>query len=173
MIFDGADVKWSYISIVSYSTILSDFYQTITILIVIAIISILLTMQAKTLAATSEELTVSSEQTSSASKEVARTIDEIANGAGDQAKDIETSASHVDGMGNLIEKELINMNELNSAAEDIEKRKDEGYKIIKELIDKTEANKEISEKVYEVVVTTNNNVDKIEVASLMIENIAT
>lgn len=127
---------------------------------------------AKTVAATSEELTASSEQTASASEEVAKTIDEIANGANDQAKDTETSASSVDDMGNLLEQNLINMKELNLAAEKIDIEKEEGFIILKDLIDKTKANEKINEEVYEVVVGTNDNVEKIEFASQMIESIA-
>lgn len=127
---------------------------------------------AKTVAATSQELTAASEQIAATSEEVAKATDEIAKGASEQAKDTENSATNVEKVGRLLEEKVKYMNELNHATDEINLQKEEGFKILDDLINKTATNEKVGEKVYEVVVDTNENVEKIEFASQMIENIA-
>ncbi len=123
-------------------------------------------------ATSSEELTAISQQAATTSGEVATTIEEIAKGASEQAKDTETASINVEEMGNLLEQDSNYMKELNHAATTINKQKEEGFLILKELVDKTEQNNKYSQIVYEIILSNNESAEKIDTASTMIQNIA-
>jgi methyl-accepting chemotaxis protein len=123
-------------------------------------------------AASSEQLTVSSQQSSITADEVSRAIEEIAKGASDQAKDTETTAVNVEEMGDLLDQDVKHMHELNDATAEIDKQKEEGFTILKELVDKTNKSGDASQKVYEIMVSNNESAVKIESASEMIKSIA-
>ncbi|MFL0249560.1 methyl-accepting chemotaxis protein [Clostridium neuense] len=127
---------------------------------------------AEHIAASSEELTATSEQAATAAEEVAKTIEEIARGSSEQAKDTEIAAHNVEELGNLLEQDLNYTKELNAAAIQIEKQKEEGFLILKELINKTQKNSDASSNVYQIIMSNNENAEKIESASAMIESIA-
>ncbi|MCC5909587.1 MAG: methyl-accepting chemotaxis protein [Clostridiaceae bacterium] len=123
-------------------------------------------------AASSEELTATSQQSATAADEVARTIEEIAKGANDQAKDTEKGVEHITALGELIEKEQQYIKQLNSSTNDVTILKDEGFEIVKDLVEKTNMNNKSSKEVQEIIVNTNESAEKIENASQMIKNIA-
>ncbi|MDK2804064.1 MAG: methyl-accepting chemotaxis protein [Peptostreptococcaceae bacterium] len=123
-------------------------------------------------AASSEELTATSQQAASASEEVARAIEEIANGANSQAKDTENTAENVNIMGNLMEQDANYLKELNEAANLIEKEKEEGFKILGVLINKTDESTKSAKEVYEIIMSNNESAEKIDTASTMIQSIA-
>jgi len=127
---------------------------------------------AEHIAASSEELTATSEQAATAAEEVAKTIEEIARGSSEQAKDTEIAADNVEELGNLLEQDLNYTKELNTAAIQIEKQKEEGFLILKELINKTQKNSDASSNVYQIIMSNNESAEKIESASAMIESIA-
>ncbi|KHF05141.1 chemotaxis protein, partial [Vibrio parahaemolyticus] len=62
--------------------------------------------------------------------------------------------------------------ELNNAAKDIEDRKEEGFSILKELIEKTKENNEAATNIYEIILSNNKSAEKIDSASSMIQSIA-
>ena len=123
-------------------------------------------------AASSEELTATSHQTSIAAEEVARTIEEIAKGAGEQAKNTEEGVLHINQLGQLIEKDQRYVVDLNGSAEEVDKLKNEGSQIIKDLVEKTILNNKSSKEVYDIILNTNASAEKIEKASQMIKSIA-
>lgn len=127
---------------------------------------------AEQVAASSEELTATSLQASTASEEIATTIEEIAKGAGDQAKDTEMTAINVEEMGKLLEQDFQYLEELNSATVQIEKQKEEGFSIIKDLINNTKKNNDASNNVYQIILSNNESAEKIDNASSMIQGIA-
>ncbi|WP_053957243.1 methyl-accepting chemotaxis protein [Inediibacterium massiliense] len=131
-----------------------------------------ITQTSETVAATSEELTATSQQTAIASEEVAKTIEEIARGASDQAIDTTNSVLSVDEMGKLLEEDEQYMQELNVASQEIQKQKEEGFSILKELIEKTNRGNHASKIVYEIIISNNESAEKIESASTMIQSIA-
>ncbi|WP_312906897.1 methyl-accepting chemotaxis protein [Tissierella praeacuta] len=131
-----------------------------------------ITQASQTVSATAEELTATAQETGIASEEVARTIEEIARGAGEQAQETETSASNVEVLGRLLEQNEKYTMELNAAAEEINKEKDEGFLILKELIEKTKRTDETTENVYNIILGNNESAEKIESASTMIQSIA-
>ncbi len=121
---------------------------------------------------TAEELTAISNQSATASEEVAKTIEDIAKGAGNQAEDTQTSALSVEEMGILLEQNKEYVKDLNDAAKDIEDRKEEGFCILKELIERTKENNKAASSVYQIIVSNNESAEKIDKASSMIESIA-
>ena len=123
-------------------------------------------------AAASEELTATSQQSATASEEVAETIELIAQGSTEQAKDTEASAANVKDLGKMLEQDAIYLGELNIAAEDIDKKKNEGFDILGELIEKTNQNNQEAKNIREIIISNNNSAEKIEKASEMIQNIA-
>jgi len=127
---------------------------------------------AQQVAATSQELTATTEQTATAAEEVARTIQDIAQGASDQARDTETTAGSVEEMGDLLDQDTTFMHELKDAVLVIDKEKEEGFKIIKTLVIQTDKSNAASNLVYEAILSNNESTEKIESASLMIQNIA-
>lgn len=123
-------------------------------------------------AASSEELTATSQQVASASQEMAKTIVDIAKGASEQAIDTESTAGNVEQMGQLLDEDVQYLKELNKAAEEIEKQKEEGFDILRELVQKTRENTDAAADVYELIKSNNESAEKIESASSMIQNIA-
>ncbi|QNO15972.1 Cache 3/Cache 2 fusion domain-containing protein [Alkalicella caledoniensis] len=127
---------------------------------------------ARHVAASSEELTSITDQSAKASEEVARAIEEIARGAGDQARDTENSSYTVDEMGRLLGQNVEYNRELNEAAQEIDNQKNEGFNIIESLMQKSRENNEVSQVVFEAIVSNNESAEKIEKASTMIQSIA-
>ncbi|SDL33101.1 methyl-accepting chemotaxis protein [Natronincola ferrireducens] len=121
---------------------------------------------------TSKKLTVISSQSAMSAEEVAKTVENIAAGANSQAKDTEVSALSVEEMGTLLEKNKDYTKKLNNTAKDIEKEKEEGFSILKDLVLKTKESNIASEDIYEVILSNNQSAEKIEEASTIIHSIA-
>lgn len=124
------------------------------------------------LAASSEQLTSTSQQSSIAANEVARTIEEIARGASDQAKNTEEGAVHINELGLLIEKDQQNIKDLNVSTEKVDSLKNEGFEILKDLVQKTANSTEASREIKNTIIKTNESAGKIENAGQMIKSIA-
>jgi len=124
-------------------------------------------------AASAEELTAVSEQANIAAEEIAKSIEEIARGASDQATDTEKAAENVGNMGKLLQNDTEYMSELNQAAAQIDKEKEEGFQILGVLIDKSKKNSEATNAVYDIVLENSESAKKIENSSSMIQDIAT
>ncbi len=127
---------------------------------------------AEKVVATSQELTATAEQSAIASEEISRTIENIASGASSQAQDTGEAALSVEEMGNLLEENKEYTEELNNAAKDIEKEKEEGFIILKDLVLKTGESNNASNQVYEIIISNNESAEKIEKASTMIQSIS-
>ena len=127
---------------------------------------------AGTIAASSEELFASSEQSASASEEVAKTITDIAKGASEQAQDTELANASVKEVGELLQENSTNISEVLRHAEEIERRKDEGYRILKSLVEQSAINEKATVQVHQIIRQNNDSAEKIEHASGMIQNIA-
>lgn len=127
---------------------------------------------AQHVAAASEELTATSQAASVSSEEVAKTIEEIARGASDQAQDTESTAMNMEQMGDLLEKDGRHIQSLNKAVVEIDREKENGFLILKDLIDKTAMSSEAAQSIAEVILRNNESAEKIESASDMIQSIA-
>ena len=130
------------------------------------------TESSELIASSAEQLTASSQQSSLASEEVAKTITEIARGANEQAADTEKAADNVVKIGELLEQSKDHMEKVKHSANEIELRKEEGFEILTQLVDKTEKSREIADSVYNIILSNNESAEKIEKASGMIQNIA-
>jgi len=120
----------------------------------------------------SSQLTHLTSESATATDEVARVIEEIAKGAGEQAEETEKGAMNMATLGNLVEEEQGLIMELGSSAEEVNNLKNEGLKIIGELVQKTRENNEASREVKEVILDTSESAARIEKASHMIQDIA-
>lgn len=123
-------------------------------------------------ASSAEELTVAANETSLSSTEVAKTITEIAEGASDQASDTENTANNIEELRKLLDSNAELISKLNEAAGKIDAEKEDGFKILSELVEKTKASNIASEKVYQNILSNNESAEKIETASSMIQSIA-
>lgn len=120
----------------------------------------------------SESLKLNVQKSSNSSEEISKVVEEIARGASDQARDTEDSAVKVNEIGQALENDFALMKNLREVGTQIEKKKDEGFKILDELIEKTEKSSKDSEQINIIVTQTNEYAQKIETASQMIQGIA-
>jgi methyl-accepting chemotaxis protein len=124
------------------------------------------------IASSSEEVAATSEQTALTSNEIARTVEEIASGATEQAKETGQGAEDISVLVKFIEENQNLMGDLNKALEKVERLKNEGIETLEKLVEKTNQSQVASKNVYDVIIETNNNAERIENASQMIKNIA-
>jgi len=123
-------------------------------------------------AAASEELTMTAQQSATTSDEISKAIESIAQGASEQAKDTEQSVVNVQELGKLLESDAGYLKELNQETTEIDRKKDEGFQLLRELNHKTEQNNSAAQTIYDIIISNNESATKIEVASSMIQNIA-
>lgn len=120
----------------------------------------------------SMNLSLSSEQSAAAADEVAKAIEDIAQGATHQAVDTEDAAGHINELGVLVENNQNDINQLNASTKEVDNLKDQGLKIVEELVEKTEATNKAAIEIQNVIHSTKESAEKIENASNMIRNIA-
>ncbi len=121
---------------------------------------------------TSQNLDHMIEQSLIMIKEAAGTIEQIADGSHQQAEDTGAGAEKISEMEELIKQEQDNMQGLKNSADSVEQIKEEGFAILKELVEKTKANSSISKEIYGVILDTHESARKIEKISNMIGGIA-
>ena len=126
----------------------------------------------QSVAATSEELTATAQSTADSANNVASAIHNIADGATNQAQETQDAALHLEEIERLAEVNEKVLEDLNEAAGNIKYRKDEGSKILAELIEKSTATSKATEQVAQVVDETNQSAERIEEASTMIQSIS-
>lgn len=124
------------------------------------------------LSSSSEELSATSLQSTQSASEVKRSVEEISKGAMSQADDTERGAMGIASLGDLIDHEQGYVSDMNKIAEGINKLKDEGMTLVKELVSKTEENQLVTTEVRDMIQKTNASTEKIENASGMIRNIS-
>ncbi len=113
-----------------------------------------------------------SKKTEFTSREISKAIEEIANGATSQAKDTEQASENVSEMEDSIEKDFEHIKELNQSVSQIDKQKDEGFVLLKDVVNQTNSNMKASDMIYKIIINNNESAEKIEEASQMIQNIA-
>ncbi len=95
---------------------------------------------ASAIASSSEELSASAQESALTSEEVARAISEIARGSGEQATDTEKATGSVIDIGNLLMQNSIYISDVSDSAQEITLRKEEGFLILRQLVEKTRQN---------------------------------
>lgn len=123
-------------------------------------------------ASSSQELTAIIEQSLMASEEIARAIDGIARATNEQANDTEIGAGEVDILGKEIESNKEGVNKLSNAANEVDSLKNDGIKIVEDLVEKTKATNSSITEISEIIINANKSAEKIENASQMIKSIA-
>ena len=127
---------------------------------------------AQNTAATAQQLTATAQSTSDSANEVAIAVSNIADGATSQAQDTQSAASSVEKANALLTEMIEILNKLNNSTHIIDTRKNEGSKILNELVEITDESKQISDKVSEVINATNKSTETIATASEMIQSIS-
>lgn len=123
-------------------------------------------------AASSEQLTATSNQAADAADDIAQTVEEIANGATAQAKETLQGAHDMEALGALIMEELDLIEILNQSAASVISLKNEGFDVLKELVDKTDHNNVAISNVRDMIIETSESAIKIDQANAMIQGIA-
>ncbi|RXM58303.1 methyl-accepting chemotaxis protein [Clostridium tetani] len=127
---------------------------------------------AEQVAASSQELTAISQESAIASEDIAKTIEDIAIGAGEQARDVEIGNSNVNELQIEIEKNQDDVTKLNYVTDEINKLKEEGFEVIKDLVEKTVSVNNSIEEIRKIITNTNESAVNIENNSKMIKNIS-
>lgn len=120
----------------------------------------------------SEELTATSQESARAADEISKAIEGIASGASEQARDTEQGFNTISDLGTIIEQDTKHIKDLNHSTMKVDQLKNEGAKLIKDLVEKTNQNSQSSKEVKEVINNTNQSAEKIAKASKMIKSIA-
>lgn len=123
-------------------------------------------------AASAQELTATSENSAVAASEISKVVNEISVGAISQASETEKGSEEIEVLGEIIEKEGLLMNNLNESIGNVNKLKNEGLIILKDLTDKTNQNNKSAEIVSEIIMETDEKTNNIVEASAMIKSIA-
>ncbi len=104
-------------------------------------------------------------------KEIFTAVDQIAAGNLEQAENTQFGARQMNEMEQLIELEQQNMLGLYDSSDTVEELKEEGFALIKELVEKTEANGTLSKEINQVFHETNQSAARIFDISRMISDI--
>ena len=127
---------------------------------------------AQNTAATAEELTATTQATSDAAGEVATAVTNIADGATSQAEDTQAAAASVETANRLLDGMMETLEELDEATDTIDRCKNDGNETLKDLVQLTDENQKISDKVSTVISETSEATVKISNASEMIQSIS-
>ncbi|WP_346888019.1 methyl-accepting chemotaxis protein [Clostridium sp. UBA1056] len=120
----------------------------------------------------SEELTVNSQQSATTAEEVAQVIDEIAKTAMNQAEITTEGSEKLMELGSLIEEDSSNIEILTEASEKVNELIKEGLVVIDRLSMITKEVTIASKSVYDNIMKTNENSNKISEASNIITSIS-
>lgn len=131
-----------------------------------------LSLTARQVSSTSQELTSISMQSAIAVDEVAKTIEQIAGSATDQVRDTENGVQEMTELGVTIQEDQQNLIDLNNSIDVVETLKDEGSIAIKDLLESTEERERYTERIQEEIIRTNQSAEKISSASQMIQAVA-
>lgn len=128
--------------------------------------------ESEQVASFSQQLTATSQESSASAMEVARAIEEIARGASDQASETEKGATHVVEIGESIADNQQVLHSVSDIADKIAAFKDDGLKVVGDLLAKTKDSSKATEAIGNNILHTNESAKKIEAASQMINSIA-
>lgn len=121
---------------------------------------------------TSKELAATCKDTSSATEEMAETIQEVAQGATDQAISTAECMHRLDILGQLIDSNQEQMNQLNIASKEVIEATKVGQGVLNDLSDKIKESNIATIEAYENMRQTNESAIQINAASSMIASVA-
>ena len=120
----------------------------------------------------SKDLIQNMEQVNSTAGEISNVVVQIADGASKQARDTEGGAHKVSDLGEGMERNKSNIDNLNFAINNVEKYKDEGMKMLSSLETQNIESTKAMDDIHDVILNTNNKATEIQQASIMIKDIA-
>lgn len=120
----------------------------------------------------SQKLNTNSEQSSIAIDEIAKTISDISMNVNEEAKETDNAVQSIVKLDDIIKDEQEKLDNLNRAIEDVDNLKNEGLYNIRDLVKKTNLNKNSSKGIRTVIENANESAEKIHQASQMIRNIS-
>ena len=127
---------------------------------------------ANTVSDSSKELSSQSMEVLEISNEIGRNIEELAEGALNQAKEAENGSEMIIGLGNLINEEQKNIEELNNSSESVNESIVAGLLAIKELIHNTNESSTAAKEIVDVINDTNRSTSEIGNVTTVIASIA-
>ena len=105
-------------------------------------------------------------------EQVDRAVGDIATGATSQAQETQNATENVIAMGNMIEDTNAEAERLNGNAQQMKDSSDQAMQILKELNEINDRTKQSIEEVYTQTNITNESVQKIKEATVLIASIA-
>jgi len=124
------------------------------------------------LMATSQEMAASSQESSNAINEVSRTVEEIAKGASEQAQSTEMGTSKAVLLGNIIDKDIEQANNISDIVNNVAAVVREGLAEIEKLSRINEENNIANKTISDIIIKTNDSAQEINQASNIITSIA-
>ena len=121
---------------------------------------------------TSANLDGDSDETQKMVEQVDRAVGDIATGATSQAQETQNATENVIAMGNMIEDTHAEAERLNGNAQQMKDSSDQAMQILKELNEINDRTKQSIEEVYTQTNITNESVQKIKEATVLIASIA-
>ena len=121
---------------------------------------------------TSANLDGDSDETQKMVEQVDRAVGDIATGATSQAQETQNATENVIAMGNMIEDTNAEAERLNGNAQQMKDSSDQAMQILKELNEINDRTKQSIEEVYTQPTITNESVQKIKEATVLIASIA-
>lgn len=121
---------------------------------------------------TSANLDGDSDETQKMVEQVDRAVGDIATGATSQAQETQNATENVIAMGNMIEDTNAEAERLNGNAQQMKYSSDQAMQILKELNEINDRTKQSIEEVYTQTNITNESVQKIKEATVLIASIA-
>ncbi|NLM07140.1 MAG: methyl-accepting chemotaxis protein, partial [Tissierellia bacterium] len=131
-----------------------------------------LSSNSQNIAATSEELTANAQSTAHTSNEVAGAVNNIAEGATSQAQDTQGAAENVEKVNGLLVDMQAATNELTDSINSMENMKNDGLKVLEDLVRFSNDVGVSAGSVSDVITETNNSAERISEASEMIQSIS-
>lgn len=123
-------------------------------------------------AITSQQLTAASSQSARTGEEVSNAIREIAERAMEQTENTMEGTSKIIQLGSIIDNNLKAANHINSAITNVTEAIDSGFGEMESLYKITEESNCANEKIYDLIIKTNDSSKKISAASSLISSIA-
>lgn len=131
-----------------------------------------ITSAVKELSGQADSLSNVSEKVAETSNQLSQTVTDVAEGATSQAQETATGQQQVSDLSTLIEMVQKNMNVLNAATTEVSELKDQGLDALQIVVNNTEKSNHASTRVYEVIMETSRQTNRIKDASTQISEIA-
>lgn len=115
-----------------------------------------------TIVGTSNNLATITNESNNTMNNIAQAVEEMALGVAEQAKDTEIVAVSAKELGQRINSSNTLVNDIASLIDEMDELGDKGSKIISELNDKTESNKEKNKAIYTLIEEVNRSTENVE-----------